>query len=113
MKAKAAELAENDASSGDQKQLLEEALRLLEEDRRMCRSIGEYGLPLLAGKKAILTHCNAGGLATSEYGTALAPVYVAAEQGRTIHVYADETRPLLQGRASPLSSFSRQGSRSP
>jgi methylthioribose-1-phosphate isomerase len=77
--------------------LLREALDILQEDRRMCRSIGEYGLSLLSGKRTILTHCNAGGLATSEYGTALAPVYVAAEQGRLIHVYADETRPLLQG----------------
>jgi methylthioribose-1-phosphate isomerase len=63
----------------------------------MCRRIGENGLPLLKKKKAILTHCNAGGLATSELGTALAPIYVAAEKGRLIHVFADETRPLLQG----------------
>jgi methylthioribose-1-phosphate isomerase len=79
------------------KKILDEALAILDEDRRMCRSIGEYGYRLLAGKKAILTHCNAGGLATSEYGTALAPVYVAAEKDVYIHVYADETRPLLQG----------------
>jgi methylthioribose-1-phosphate isomerase len=78
-------------------QLLQEALTILDEDRQMCRRIGENGLTLLKGKKSILTHCNAGGLATSEYGTALAPVYLAAEKGRLIHVYADETRPLLQG----------------
>jgi methylthioribose-1-phosphate isomerase len=77
--------------------LLQEANNILEEDRLMCRRIGEYGLTLLEGKKTILTHCNAGGLATAEYGTALAPVYMAAEQGRLIHVYVDETRPLLQG----------------
>jgi methylthioribose-1-phosphate isomerase len=77
--------------------VLTEALAILAEDRRMCRAIGEYGYTLLAGKKAILTHCNAGGLATSEYGTALAPVYVAAEKNVYIHVFADETRPLLQG----------------
>ena len=77
--------------------LLAEALTILEEDMVMCRKIGENGLPLLKKKKAILTHCNAGGLATSELGTALAPVYVSAEQGRLIHVFADETRPLLQG----------------
>jgi methylthioribose-1-phosphate isomerase len=63
----------------------------------MCRAIGNHGYTLLDGKKAILTHCNAGGLATSEYGTALAPVYVAAEKDVYLHVYADETRPLLQG----------------
>jgi len=79
------------------KGLLEEALKILYEDKRMCRKIGENGLPLLKKIKAILTHCNAGGLATSELGTALAPIYVAAEQGRLIHVFADETRPLLQG----------------
>ena len=79
------------------KRLLAEALDVLEEDRRMCRSIGEHGFPLLAGKRAILTHCNAGGLATSEFGTALAPIYVAAEKGSLIRVFADETRPLLQG----------------
>jgi methylthioribose-1-phosphate isomerase len=79
------------------KLLLQEAMDILEEDRQMCRRIGEYGLKLLEGKKAVLTHCNAGGLATSEYGTALAPIYLAAEKGRLIHVYVDETRPLLQG----------------
>jgi methylthioribose-1-phosphate isomerase len=63
----------------------------------MCRSIGEHGFALLKGKKTVLTHCNAGGLATSEYGTALAPIYVAFERGRVIRVFADETRPLLQG----------------
>jgi methylthioribose-1-phosphate isomerase len=78
-------------------QILDEARAILAEDRRMCRAIGEYGYKLLGAKKAILTHCNAGGLATSEYGTALAPVYVAAEKDVYIHVYADETRPLLQG----------------
>jgi methylthioribose-1-phosphate isomerase len=77
--------------------LLEESLLILEEDRRMCRSIGENGFALIAGKKTVLTHCNAGGLATSGYGTALAPVYAAFERGKVIRVFADETRPLLQG----------------
>jgi methylthioribose-1-phosphate isomerase len=77
--------------------LLQEAREIYEEDKRMCRAIGENGFELLQKCRTILTHCNAGGLATSEYGTALAPVYVAHEQGRTIRVYADETRPLLQG----------------
>jgi methylthioribose-1-phosphate isomerase len=77
--------------------LLQEAQEICEEDKRMCRAIGENGFELLQKCKTILTHCNAGGLATSEYGTALAPVYVAQEKGILIHVYVDETRPLLQG----------------
>jgi methylthioribose-1-phosphate isomerase len=98
VKSKAAELIKNNIPAGSiKKLLLQEAMDILEEDRAMCRRIGEYGQKLLKGKKTVLTHCNAGGLATSEYGTALAPVYCAAEQGRFIHVYADETRPLLQG----------------
>jgi methylthioribose-1-phosphate isomerase len=79
------------------KDLLDEAKKILEQDRVMCRAIGEYGYDLTKDCNAILTHCNAGGLATSEYGTALACVYVAQEKGRLIHVFADETRPLLQG----------------
>lgn len=77
--------------------LLAEAQSILAEDVQSCRSIGLYGAEVLRGCKALLTHCNAGGLATSGYGTALAPVYVLQEQGQAPHVYADETRPLLQG----------------
>ncbi len=77
--------------------LLDEAVEILEEDRRTGRAIGEAGFELLKNKKTILTHCNAGGLATAEYGTALAPVYIGAEKGHIFHVYSDETRPLLQG----------------
>jgi methylthioribose-1-phosphate isomerase len=107
--------------------LLAEALTMLEEDKEVCRKIGEHGLKLLqemtgahAGAKrsaapdsfppssilhppsspsalSLLTHCNAGALATVAYGTALAPIYLAHEQGVPIHVFADETRPLLQG----------------
>jgi methylthioribose-1-phosphate isomerase len=73
-----------------------EALALLEEDLATGRAIGEHGARLLR-EGAILTHCNAGGLATAGYGTALAPIYVAHEQGLKLRVYADETRPLLQG----------------
>ena len=62
-----------------------------------CRQIGEYGLSLLEPGAGILTHCNAGHLATSEYGTALAPLYLGQERGYGFRVYADETRPLLQG----------------
>ena len=63
----------------------------------MCRAIGRYGAELLSDGQGVLTHCNAGGLATSEYGTALALFFAAQEQGKRLHVYADETRPLLQG----------------
>ncbi len=77
--------------------LVNEAIAIRDEDLAMCRAIGEHGATLLEDGNTILTHCNAGGLATSGYGTALAPVYVAHEQGKRISVYADETRPLLQG----------------
>jgi len=96
MKAKSKSLG-NAATYLKKQALLNEALLILEEDRKMCKAIGEFSYELVKNCKAILTHCNAGGLATSEYGTALACVYVAAEKGRKIPVYSDETRPLLQG----------------
>jgi methylthioribose-1-phosphate isomerase len=75
-----------------------EATAILEEDRAMCRRIGENGLGLLPeGPIGVLTHCNAGALATAGMGTALAPIYLAHLAGRRVHVYVDETRPLLQG----------------
>ena len=74
-----------------------EATAIGDEDRRMCEAIGRHGERLLADGARVLTHCNAGALATAGIGTALAPVYVAARAGRRVHVYADETRPLLQG----------------
>ncbi len=73
------------------------ALKMIDDDISVCRKIGEYGAQLLKDKNAILTHCNAGRLAAVKYGTALAPIYIAKEQDRNIKVYADETRPLLQG----------------
>ncbi|MDR2577327.1 MAG: S-methyl-5-thioribose-1-phosphate isomerase [Chitinispirillales bacterium] len=79
------------------KRLLGEACAIHEEDERMCRAIGEAGFELIKDKGCILTHCNAGALATGGMGTALAPVYVALERGVTLKVFADETRPLLQG----------------
>lgn len=78
-------------------QLVNEAKAIHDEDRGMCRRIGEHGAALLKSCSAVLTHCNAGGLATSEWGTALAPIYWLHEQGKTLQVFADETRPLLQG----------------
>ncbi len=77
--------------------LEQEALEILDEDREMCRKIGESAQQVILQSAGILTHCNAGGLATSGYGTALACAYVAHEQGKNVRVFADETRPLLQG----------------
>ena len=107
--------AGRDARSLDEKltvdlikaRLLAECQAMVDEDTRVCRAIGEHGVRLLeelgaaAGQEGpvtnLLTHCNAGGLATVQYGTALASVYVGVERGLKFHVFADETRPLLQG----------------
>ncbi len=94
--AHAAQTAGTDVK-GIKKRLWEEAEEILAEDKRICRQIGENGFDLLKEYSSLLTHCNAGGLATGEYGTALAPVYVGLEKGKLFQVYADETRPLLQG----------------
>ena len=94
---KVAAAAMNNAPDELKRILVEEAVKIRDEDAAMCRSIGRYGATLLEDGFTILTHCNAGGLATAEYGTALAPIYVAQEQGKRIRVFADETRPLLQG----------------
>lgn len=77
--------------------LHDEALKILNEDIEVCRKLGEYGLTLIKDGDGILTHCNAGQLAAVKYGTALAPIYVGAEQGMKFTVFCDETRPLLQG----------------
>ncbi|MFL5560297.1 MAG: S-methyl-5-thioribose-1-phosphate isomerase [Gemmatimonadaceae bacterium] len=89
--------------------LRDEATLVLAEDRAMCRSIGEHGAALLAPGARVLTHCNAGALATGGMGTALAPVYVAAERGDDVSVFADETRPLLQGSRLTAWELSRAG----
>jgi methylthioribose-1-phosphate isomerase len=77
--------------------VLDEAQAIQRDEKATAQAIGEYGAPLIAGAKNVLTHCNAGSLATYGIGTALAPIYVAHQTGQAIHVYADETRPLLQG----------------
>ena len=77
--------------------LLEEAKRIRDEDEAMCRAIGRLGEPLIKPGAGVLTHCNAGGLATACFGTVLAPLYTAHQLGRSFRVYAGETRPLLQG----------------
>lgn len=77
--------------------LRREALQIRDEDIQVCRRIGENGLKLVKPGDGILTHCNAGQLATIKYGTATAPIYLGQERGYGFRVYADETRPLLQG----------------
>ena len=77
--------------------VLLEALSIKTSEERTSDLIGAYGVPLLENVSSILTHCNAGSLATTGIGTALAPIYAAAARGQIVHVYADETRPLLQG----------------
>lgn len=77
--------------------VLEEAHTIASEDLAMCYAIGRHGADLIPERGRVLTHCNAGGLATAGFGTALAPIYTAHEQGRPIHVLVDETRPFLQG----------------
>ena len=77
--------------------LLAEALEIVWEDIEMCKEIGQNGVDLIRDGAGILTHCNAGALATADYGTALSPIYAAYEKGLKIKVYSDETRPLLQG----------------
>ena len=89
--------------------LREDATSILAEDRAMCRRIGEHGVALLAPSARVLTHCNAGALATGGMGTALAPIYVAAERGAGVSVFADETRPLLQGSRLTAWELARAG----
>lgn len=79
------------------KALKDEAESIRNEDEQVCKTIGEYALSLLKDGMGILTHCNAGAIATAKYGTALAPIYLGQEKGYEFKVYADETRPLLQG----------------
>jgi methylthioribose-1-phosphate isomerase len=93
-----------DKSVGEIKQLLlAECTAIRDEDTEMCRRIGEHGLSVLKDGDGILTHCNAGQLATSKYGTALAPIHLGREKGMHFRVFTDETRPLLQG--ARLSAF--------
>lgn len=86
--------------------LKQEAKKIQQEDIEMCRKISEYGLSLLKDGDGVLTHCNAGPLATSKYGTALGPLFLGKEKGMNFHVFADETRPLLQG--ARLTSYELQ-----
>jgi len=89
--------------------LLAEARAISDEDKAMCRAIGRHGAELLRPGQGVLTHCNAGGLATADYGTALAVIFAAHEQGKNVAVYADETRPLLQGSRLTAWELQRRG----
>lgn len=102
-----------EAHSGESVAQIKEALHresvaIQEEDIWVCRMIGEHGLTLVKPGDGILTHCNAGQLATSKYGTATAPIYLGEERGYHFRVFADETRPLLQG--ARLTAFELQSS---
>ncbi len=91
------------------KNLIDEAVKIHNEDKEMCRKISEYGLSLLHNGEGILTHCNAGALATSQYGTGLGPLLLGKEKGYEFHVYSDETRPLLQGARLTAYELDRAG----
>ena len=90
-------VAEKGNADNFKKNLTNQALKMIDDDIAICRKIGEFGAEILENCNSVLTHCNAGRIATVKYGTALAPVYVAKEKGHNIKVFADETRPLLQG----------------
>jgi len=89
--------------------LLAEARLIADEDKAMCRSIGRFGADLIGPGEGVLTHCNAGGLATADYGTALAVIFAAFERGTPLRVFADETRPLLQGARLTAWELQRRG----
>ena len=89
--------------------LRDEAIAIHQEDIAMCKAISEYGLTLIKDGDGVLTHCNAGPLATSQYGTALGPLLLGRERGMNFRVFADETRPLLQGARLTAYELSKAG----
>ena len=96
-------------STDPAERLLECAHAIFDEDKRICRMLSQHGAQLLNDGDTVLTHCNAGGLATSGYGTALGIIYAASEEGKKISVYVDETRPLLQGARLTAWELSKSG----
>lgn len=90
-------------------ELLKEAETIRREDEAACLAMGKYGLSLLKKGMGLLTHCNAGALATTKYGTCLAPIYLGQEQGYDFKVFSDETRPLLQGARLTSWELSKEG----
>ena len=105
----AAEAAAPDGVPAVQAAMKETALAIHREDIAMCRAISEYGLSLVKEGDGILTHCNAGPLATSRYGTGLGPLFLARERGIELHAWCDETRPLLQGARLTAYELQRAG----
>lgn len=102
--------SERPNSVKDAKELLfAEAEAIRREDEAACYAMGEYGLSLLEPGMGILTHCNAGTIATAKYGTCLAPIYLGTERGYEFRVFADETRPLLQGARLTSWELSKSG----
>lgn len=89
--------------------LLVEAKAIHDEDRKMCRQIGKLGADLIPDGSTLITHCNAGGLATSEYGTALSILFTCQDQGKSLKVFVDETRPLWQGARLTAFELSARG----
>lgn len=103
-------LKEFSGSVSEAKQILgEEAEKIRIEDEHSCHKMGEYGLTLLKPGMGILTHCNAGTLATAKYGTSLAPIYLGTEKNYDFKVFADETRPMLQGARLTAWELSKAG----
>lgn len=89
--------------------LLKEALKIIEEDMKSCRRMARFGSELVKHGSRILTHCNAGGLATADYGTALGVLFESNRRGKSIKAYVDETRPLLQGARLTTWELMREG----
>ena len=109
MRKRAAELRGQLAPRALHAALLDEARAIHEEDRSMCHAIGRLGAALIGDNTGVLTHCNAGGLATAEYGTALSVLFTAQDQGKQLRVFVDETRPLLQGARLTAWELSQRG----
>jgi methylthioribose-1-phosphate isomerase len=105
----ATELARGVALAGLPARLLNEAHAIAAEDAAACQAIGEHGATLIADGDALLTHCNAGALATGGIGTALAPIFTAHRAGKRLHVFVDETRPVLQGARLTAWELTRAG----
>ena len=95
--------------AGIKRILLKEALSIIDEDKKACRAMARHGSGLVKTGDTILTHCNAGGLATADYGTALGVLFEAKRRGKKIRVYVDETRPLLQGARLTTWELMREG----
>ena len=100
---------ENKSSKEIKRILLNEANNICEEDKGICRKMGKFGSRLIKSGDTILTHCNAGALATADYGTALGVIFAAHAEGKKLKVYADETRPVLQGARLTVWELMREG----